>query len=254
MGQIRGRFTEELRAGTLWSIAELPADQIPDRQLLRTTEQMARTREDFVRRTRSLCLQHSLDAPWHARKPGRMTKADLAWVRTVETGSPAVDQALRALGETHDFFAATVDELWAQLEELVRAKRTAEYEALTSIPGIGRKTAITWLLELPPLTSFRNADAFISWLGLAVREHSSGESVRRGGVGRTGNTAVRRVLLQVALTVGRQDPTLSQFARRLRPRLHANQVKVAVAAKLARRLFAMMKAGAAYSPPELDAA
>lgn len=244
-------LAEELRAGQLWSIGELPEDQIKDRQLLRTTEQLGRDREDLARRIKSLCLLHSLPAPWHERAVrGALTKADLAWARSFDTGSPALTAALRALLQRHDALVEQVEQLWQMLETLVSTKRPDEWARLTSVKGVARKTAVTWLLELPPLDAFANADAFVSWLGLANSERSSGEKVRRGRISKSGNRALRRILVHAAENVRRHDPGLQAFSRRLRPRLHPNQVKVAVAAKLARRLFKVMKEGVAWSPPE----
>ena len=45
---------------------------------------------------------------------------------------------------------------------------------------------------------FKNARSFAAWLGLTPSEHSSGESVRQGGITKAGNKHLRRVLVESA--------------------------------------------------------
>ena len=71
-------------------------------------------------------------------------------------------------------------------------------EALISLRGVNVLTAVTVLAELGDLTRFDSPRQLMSHLGLVPSEHSSGARRRQGGITRTGNSHVRRVLVEAA--------------------------------------------------------
>ncbi len=71
-------------------------------------------------------------------------------------------------------------------------------EALMALRGVEMVTAMTVLAELGDLTRFDSPRELMSFLGLVPSEHSSGGRRRRGGITKTGNGHVRRVLVEAA--------------------------------------------------------
>ena len=71
-------------------------------------------------------------------------------------------------------------------------------EALMALRGVGRVTAMTILAELGDLTRFDSPRELMAYLGLVPSEHSSGSRRRQGGITKTGNGHVRRVLVEAA--------------------------------------------------------
>jgi transposase len=71
-------------------------------------------------------------------------------------------------------------------------------DALCVLKGINALAASTILVTTGDLTRFGSAAQLMSYFGLVPSEHSSGPSVRRGGITKTGNYEVRRVLIQAA--------------------------------------------------------
>jgi transposase len=71
-------------------------------------------------------------------------------------------------------------------------------DALCALKGVSTLTATTILVSTGDLSRFRSADQLMSYFGLVPSEHSSGPNVRRGGITKTGNHEVRRVLIQAA--------------------------------------------------------
>jgi len=69
--------------------------------------------------------------------------------------------------------------------------------------GIGTLVAFALVVEIGDFTRFTNARAFMSYLGLVPSESSSGESVSRGGITKTGNTHIRKLLTEAAWLQGR---------------------------------------------------
>jgi transposase len=83
--------------------------------------------------------------------------------------------------------------------------------------------AATLIAELGDLSRFANPRQLMAYLGLVPSEHSSGASVKRGGITKAGNNAARRLLIEAAWT-----PTQHTFAgraRRERPLNHLNGSK-----------------------------
>ena len=73
-------------------------------------------------------------------------------------------------------------------------------EGLMSLRGINLLTAVTIVAELGDLSRFESAPQLMAYLGLVPSEYSSGGSRNRGGITKTGNGHVRRVLVESAWT------------------------------------------------------
>lgn len=71
-------------------------------------------------------------------------------------------------------------------------------EALMALRGVNLLTATTIMVEIGDLKRFTGAPQLMAYLGLVPSEHSSGASVRRGHITKTGNSHVRRVLVEAA--------------------------------------------------------
>jgi transposase len=110
-----------------------------------------------------------------------------------------------------------------------------QVELLQSIPGIGQKTAIRLLAEVPLLGQYRSARQAAAYAGLSPRRRESGSSVRgKTRLSKVGNAAVRRALYLPAVVAMRANPLLREFARRL---LLAGKPKMAVVGALMRKLL-----------------
>lgn len=85
------------------------------------------------------------------------------------------------------------------LEDTAREPRYAEPVAwLRCFRGIDTITALTLVAELHDFRRFRSPSQLMAYLGLVPSEHSSGPQQRRGGITRTGNRHVRRLLIEAA--------------------------------------------------------
>lgn len=95
--------------------------------------------------------------------------------------------------------AARKRSLELHLEDLAREPRYAEAVGwLRCFRGIDTTTAITVLAELHDFRRFRSPSQLMAFLGLVPSEYSSGSKQQRGGITRTGNRHVRRLLIEAA--------------------------------------------------------
>lgn len=147
-------------------------------------------------------------------------------------------------------------ELLAQLEgpiaELDRAvaaeaqQREAAVRLMTH-PGVGPVVGLAFALTLGPVERFANSRRLVSYLGLNPREHSSGGRQRLGAISKQGNTLLRWLLVEAAQTAARYDPELRRTYQRLKFRRVSGVAKVAIARRLAVRLYWMLRAQVDYA-------
>lgn len=192
----------------------------------------------------------------------RWTRTFRRWAESLEFPQPADTFVFRAK------LAAVyrLEERLAAVEaEIMRAvgaspglsARMARFEC---IHGIGRVAAFSLVCEVYDFERFRNGAAFASYLGLVPSERSSGERESRGRSAKTGNSHLRRILIESAQAYSRsfkaarrEDPGVPEAVRakarkcsaRLRARrlalvgrgVNANKAKVAVARELAEWIY-----------------
>ena len=123
---------------------------------------------------------------------------------------------------------------------------------LTTLPGIGPITASAFVAALDIPGRFDGAAQVTSYLGLVPREHSSGQTQRRGHVLRSAHPQVQCLLVQAALRVSRSsDPRTAQlrsWAQTIARRRGKKIATVALARRIARTLFAMWRDETVYEP------
>jgi len=94
-------------------------------------------------------------------------------------------------------------------------------------------------------------------LGLTPRQHSSGSKERVLGISKRGDSYVRTLLIHGARsalrTAAGKNDRLSRWALALAKRSHVNVATTALANKMARVAWAMLKHGTVYEPNGLVA-
>jgi transposase len=206
------------------------------------------------------------------------TKPHREWLDTIYLEQPAQHLVLREHIVEVDHHCERVKRLEAALSAQIPKLPLPMQKAvlvLQCLHGVAELTAMTVVVETGELGRFKKAPQLFSYAGLVPREHSSGgpKGERRGGITKTGNTHLRRVLVEAAwhyrhpprcavsgpLKKRRagQDPVAVQIAQAAHKRLHkrywqlvqagkpAPRAAVAVARELLGFMWAMHKTVAA---------
>jgi transposase len=126
-----------------------------------------------------------------------------------------------------------------QVEEEVKQRAAAQ--RLMTHPGVGPVTALAMVLTLGPAERFASGKQVASYFGLIPSEHSSGGRQQLGHISKQGSSFMRFLLVEAGQSAARYDPELGRFYRRLAVRKHRALAKVAVARKLAVRLYLMLR-------------
>ena len=110
-------------------------------------------------------------------------------------------------------------------------------EALQAFRGIKLLSAFVIAAEIGDLRRFKTARQFMAFLGLVPSEHSSGNTVKRGSLTKTGNAHVRRILVEAAQHY-RHRPIRSEALKKRQEGLSKEVIEIAWNAqqRLCRRL------------------
>ncbi len=140
-----------------------------------------------------------------------------------------------------------LDELDGHIVEMTRqverqAGARAEAVALMQQDGVGPIVSLAFVLTLGPASRFRRGKQVASYLGLNPSEHSSGGHQKLGHISKQGNRMMRWLLVEAAWTAARKDPELRRVYQRLAFRRGRKIAAVAVARKLAVKLYRRLRA------------
>lgn len=123
-------------------------------------------------------------------------------------------------------------------------------QVLTSVPGIGPLIAAAISATVPDPTVFKTGRDFAAWIGLVPRQRSSGGKERLGHISKQGNPYLRKLLVLAATShlrwLHKRNCAVTIWLRELLRRRPARLATVALANKLARICWALMRTGELY--------
>jgi transposase len=188
------KLAELLRAGLLTEVRPPTPAEEAVRDLCRARDD---AREDLQRcrhRLGKLLLRRGLHFS------GRnWTQAHRRWVDSLEWTHAAERVVVEDYWLAINHLEARLIELDARLTEIAQTEPYREPVGwLRCFRGIDTLTAILILAELHDFRRFQSPRALMAYLGLVPGEDSTGEKHRRGRITRTGNTLVRRLLVETA--------------------------------------------------------
>jgi transposase len=148
---------------------------------------------------------------------------------------------LRHLDERITHYDEKIDQI-AQTDERM--------QFLQTIPGVGPKIATALLAAIGDIHTFKNGRELAAWLGLVPRQHSTGGKSILMGISKRGDVYLRQLIIHGARSilrwVDRKTDCTSRWAAALTVRRHKNIAIVAMANKMVRVAFALLKKGEAY--------
>jgi transposase len=112
---------------------------------------------------------------------------------------------------------------------------------LMTIPGIGIRNAYLLLAEIGDIDRFPSAKKLLSYASLVPRTRQSADHLWQGTVGRKGNLYIKWAMVEAAQKATRKDPGLAVFYERIRRKHGAAKARVAVAAKLLKAVYYVLK-------------
>ena len=207
-------------------------------------------REDLRRckqRLSKFLLRHGLvfsEVNARGQRKKNWTAAHWAWIRSISFPEKADDEVL----------AYHIDATRQAMEDKARLERLVEAEAskprwkrrvdsVRCLKGVDVMSAADLVFEAGEFSRFKNARSFAAWVGLTPSEHSSGESVRQGGITKAGNKHLRRVLVEAAWHYISASPHSKDLAKGQAPDPRARRHATKGVRRLVQRREGMLARG-----------
>lgn len=241
-------ITEAARRPQLQCVQPRSLEQTDLAMMHRVRERRVRARTALVNQIRGLLSEYGLVFP--------------SGVATVRKALPRLlEDADNGLTGTARHLLYDLQGEWLDLEARIEASDRAIRKVIRENPvarrlkavrGVGDMIATAALAKLGRGDQFRNGRHFSACLGLVPREYSSGGVQKLGGISKRGDDYLRCLLVQGAWSVinhaeGRED-RLSRWALEVASRRGKHKAAVAVANKLARILWALVRHERDYQP------
>jgi transposase len=230
---LNGQFEKKMR---IW----VPTPEQRDvRQLVMHRHRLVQMRTRVKNQLRAVALNEGM-----GRKPGLWSKKGQEQFRALAlpawTAQRRQDnlELLAELGRRTTPLDQAVEQEAARRPEVVR---------LMTHPGVGKVTALAFVLTIGDPARFRCGKQVASYLGLIPAEDSSGGRQRLGHISKQGNALLRGLLVEAAHVAAQHEPELSRCYRRLANKKNRAIAAVAVARKLAVRLWWMWNRGVGYA-------
>jgi transposase len=203
------------------------------RQLLWHRHRMVQMRTRLMNQLQAVALNEGI-----RRKKGLWREAGRKQLESVAL-APWASQRRHDLLELLDRLSPRIAELSERVEE--EAGKCPAAQRLMTHPGVGPLTALAFVLILGQAERFRCGNQVASYLGLVPEEDSSGEHQRLGHISKQGNSLLRFLLVEAAQVTVRSDPEWRRKYFHLALRRGRKIAKVAMARRLAVRLYWMWR-------------
>jgi transposase len=241
---------DALRLAQLYALGQLPTVVLPDsatrqwRALIAYRQTLVGRRVAAQNRIRAVLVAQGLPAP---RGHRAWTQLGLAGIAA--HGKPladcAADELWRGVLASSLTELSQVQELLGQAEARLNklAEANASVQIITTIPGVGPRTAEAVTAYLHQPERFDNGKQVSAYAGLVPRQYQSAETDRRGRITRRGPALLRKLLVECAWVMLRYNHWARAVYQRLTHggKTHKKQAIVALARKLLVRCWAMLR-------------
>lgn len=245
---------EAARASDIVPVRVKSVEQQALQGLHRTRSLWMGTRTSRINALRGFCREFGLAIPQGSRTGVEAIARVLADPDSAIPG--LIRGAMKLLIEEIRLLEARVAQLEKELTEL--AKHSSACKHLLTIPGIGLLTATAMVAATSgEVGHYKDARHFASWFGLTPKEHSSGSSRHLGRISKRGDRYLRMLLTHgaravlraasVARQAQREVDGLKDWALKVQGRTNHNKAACALANKLARICYAVLKQHEPYA-------
>ncbi|WP_435792397.1 IS110 family transposase [Actinacidiphila glaucinigra] len=163
---------------------------------------------------------------------------------------PGTDAAALIIPNLVSSLGSVLDQrrlLAARIEDLLEAHPLSP--VLTSMPGIGVRTAARILIDVGDGSAFASAGHLAAYAGLAPVTRASGSSIRGEHPARRGNKQLKRAFYLAAFASLSQPESRAYYDRKRREGKHHVAALIALARRRIDVLFAMLRDSTFYEPP-----
>lgn len=224
-------------------------EQLDVQVLHRVRDRLVGQRTSLMNQMRSILLERGIVVAQGRRalRDALLTAAD----RGDENGlSRRVRVLLDDMADQWRALDARIEALDDEFAEM--ARQNPATRRLATIPGVGVMNATALVAAVGDGRTFARARDLAAWLGLVPRQATTGGRPKLLGITKRGSKYLRKLIIQGARaalpSLARTSTPIGAWLRRLLARAHGNTVVVALAAKLIRTVWALLRNGTNWSP------
>lgn len=235
---------------------ELKSEEQLDMQTLhRARDRLVGERTALINQMRAILLERGVTVPQGRRK------LELHVTAMLDSDSDAsLSPRMRQLIDDMRAEWLKLDQRITSLDDefATRARSDADARRLATIPGIGVLNATALVAAVGTAEAFARGRDLAAWLGLVPRQITTGGKPRLVGITKRGNKYLRKLLIHGARsampTLAASGTPLGSWLRELLTRVHKNAAVVALANKLARIAWVVLRRGVTFDHAAANAA
>ncbi len=230
-------------------------DQLDMQTLHRARDRLVGERTALINQLRAILLERGVVAPQGKRK----LETFLTLLMDEQGGAGLSPRMILLVADARTQWAEIDRRIAAFDTELVQwAKENDEARRLITIPGFGAIVASALVAAVGHAESFDSGRDLAAWLGLVPRQFTTGGKPKLLGISKRGNKYLRKQLIHGARAalphVAERNTPLGRWAKELMTRVHHNVAVVALANKLARIAWAVLRRGERFAAARVSAA
>ncbi|QPC95554.1 IS110 family transposase [Mesorhizobium sp. INR15] len=222
---------------------DLKSDEQLDMQSLhRARDRLVGERTTLINQLRAILLERGIMIAKGRRKLELRLEQLLAGEMAIGRRIRVLIEDMRAEWRALDARIVSFDAEFATL-----ARTDASMKLLSTIPGIGPLNATAFVASVGKAETFGRGRDLAAWLRLVPRQMTTGGKPKLLGISKRGNGYLRRMLIHGAraalASLAKGKTLLGEWLRGLLSRTHMNTAVVALAAKMARIIWAVLRSG-----------
>lgn len=184
------------RAGELTAVWVPDEEQEALRDLTRAREDMKHLERQSKQRLNAFLLRHGRH---YESGKSKWTQAHWRWLEKIKFAQSVQQIVMQEYIDSVQQLKCRVSDLEQEMARAVQEWTLAPVVAgLMALRGCRLITAMTVVAEIGDISRFDSPRQLMAFLGLVPSESSSGPNKRRGGITKTGNGHVRRLLIESA--------------------------------------------------------
>ena len=228
-------------------VQEKTQDQLDLQALHRVRARLVSRRTATINQIRAFLIEHGIAVRTGANALRRSLFSILE--NRADELSPRMSDLIVGLYEDWLWLDERIETLTGEIEQI--SHREENCRRLMSIPGVGPMISTAVVAAIGTGEAFERGRDFGAWLGLVPRQYSTGGKSILGRISKRGSRYLRTLFIQAANVILMRPQNWEQFSfgawlKAAQPRLHRNKLATALANKLARIAWSVLRHNTAF--------